>query len=140
MDSQCEQNILKRDINNIKTNISQTIFDKRFHIYVLWCAIQHSINLIPHPLIVCLFICLFGGNRPTLQFFTHMGTSLLSVKVCNFLPVLGTHGHWAVGFFSVLHLLWHGDSVYNGHLRGPVTFTPIAQRLAVELSLHVFMT
>ena len=25
------------------------------------------------------------------------------------------------GFFSVQHLLWHGASVYNGHLRGPVT-------------------
>ena len=25
--------------------------------------------------------------------------------------------HW--GFFNVQHLLWHGASVYNGHLRGP---------------------
>ena len=24
------------------------------------------------------------------------------------------------GFFSVLHILWHGASVYNGHLRGHV--------------------
>ena len=41
-------------------------------------------------------------------------------------------------FFSVPHLriLWHGTSVYNGHLRGPVTLTPIAARLAV-LSLPV---
>ena len=31
-------------------------------------------------------------------------------------------------------------SVYNGHLRGPVTLTPIAQRYAVELSLPVFTT
>ena len=31
------------------------------------------------------------------------------------------------GFFNVPHLLWH---VYNGHLRGPVTLTPIAERLA----------
>ena len=38
-------------------------------------------------------------------------------------------------FFSVPHLLWHGASVYNGHLRGPVTFTLIAERLAMELSL-----
>ena len=29
-------------------------------------------------------------------------------------------------------------SVYNGHLRGPVTLTPIAERLAVELSLPVY--
>ena len=39
------------------------------------------------------------------------------------------------GFFSVPHLLGHGTSVYNGHLRGPVTFTPVAERLAVELPL-----
>ena len=29
-------------------------------------------------------------------------------------------------------------SVLNGHLRGPVTLTPIAERLAVELSLPAF--
>ena len=23
------------------------------------------------------------------------------------------------------HLLWHGSSVYNGHIRGPVSLTPI---------------
>ena len=39
------------------------------------------------------------------------------------------------GFFNVPHLLWNGASVYNGHLRGPVTLTPIAERLAVGLSL-----
>ena len=39
---------------------------------------------------------------------------------------------------TVPHLLWHGASVYNGHLRRPVTLTPIAERLAVELSLPVF--
>ena len=33
-----------------------------------------------------------------------------------------------------------GASDYNGHLRGPVTLTPFAERLAVELLLHVFMT
>ena len=42
--------------------------------------------------------------------------------------------------FSVLHLLWQGASVYNGHLRGPVTLTPVAKRLAVELFLSVFTT
>ena len=42
------------------------------------------------------------------------------------------------GFFSVPHLLWHGASVYNDHLRGPVTLTPIAELVAVELSLPVF--
>ena len=40
---------------------------------------------------------------------------------------------WALmaiwGFFRVPHLLWHGPSAYNGHLRGPGTLTPIAERL-----------
>ena len=44
------------------------------------------------------------------------------------------------GFFSVPHLLWHGISVYNGHLRRAVTLTPVVECLAVELSLPVFTT
>ena len=42
------------------------------------------------------------------------------------------------GFFSVQNLLWHGGSIYNGHLRGAGTLTPIAERKAVELSQPVF--
>ena len=38
------------------------------------------------------------------------------------------------------HCLRHGPTVYNGHLRGPVTLTPNAKRLAMELSLPVFTT
>ena len=34
----------------------------------------------------------------------------------------------------------HGSFVYNGHLWGPSTLTPVAERLAVELSLPVFTT
>ena len=34
--------------------------------------------------------------------------------------------------------LWHGASVYNGHVRGPMTLAPIFERCAVELSLSVF--
>ena len=34
-----------------------------------------------------------------------------------------------------LGLGWHGASKYNGHIRGPMTLTPIAKRLAVEMSL-----
>ena len=38
----------------------------------------------------------------------------------------------------MLHLLCHGTSVDNGHLRGPLTLTPIAEHLAVELSLPFY--
>ena len=44
------------------------------------------------------------------------------------------------GFLSVPHLLWHGTFVYDGHLRGHVTLTHIAEHLAVELSLPIFTT
>ena len=37
------------------------------------------------------------------------------------------------GFLNVPQPLRHGPTVYNGHLRGPVTLTPVAERLAVEL-------
>ena len=35
------------------------------------------------------------------------------------------------------HILQHGPTVYNGHLREPVTLTPVAEHFAVELSLPV---
>ena len=38
-------------------------------------------------------------------------------------------------FFSVPHLLWHGASVYNGHLSGPVT-----QTCCLPLSSGAFTT
>ena len=41
---------------------------------------------------------------------------------------------WEV--FSVPHL--HGASVYDAHLQGRVTQTPVAERLAVERSLPFF--
>ena len=43
-------------------------------------------------------------------------------------------------FFIVPHVLWHGTSVYNGQLWGPVTLTPIAESFAGELTLPFFTT
>ena len=43
-------------------------------------------------------------------------------------------------FISVPALMWHGASVYNGHLQGPVKLTLIAERLAVDMSLPAFAT
>ena len=42
------------------------------------------------------------------------------------------------GFFNVPHLMWHRTPVYNAHHLWPVTLSPIAKRLAVELPLPVF--
>ena len=81
-----------------------------------------------------------GVFRPNQEFFTHMETSPLPVKSCKFwlCSALMAIEQW--GFFSVPHLLWHGASVYNGLLRGPMTLSPIAERFTVELSLTVFTT
>ena len=43
-------------------------------------------------------------------------------------------------FFSVPTYWDTGHPVYYGSLRGPGTLTPIAERLAVEMSLPVFTT
>ena len=57
--------------------------------------------------------------------------SPLPLKV--FLPILGTHGLWAV------RVLEHATPTvtriihYNGHFRGSMTFAPVAERLAVDL-------
>ena len=57
------------------------------------------------------------------------------------LQILTYAGHsWPLNCEGSLVLLWHGASVYNGHLRGPVTPSSIAERLAVEMSLPVFTT
>ena len=65
-----------------------------------------------------------------------METASLPVTGCKLLPMLAALmaiEQW--GFFSVPHLFWHGASVYDSHLRGPLTLRPFAERLVVELSL-----
>ena len=85
-------------------------------------------------LIVCFFC-------PTREFFTQRKKSPLPRwNAANFdlWSALMAIEQW--GFFSAPHLLWHGTSVNNGHLREPVTLTPASERLAVELSLPVCTT
>ena len=81
-----------------------------------------------------LRFCSFAVFRSTREFFIQLETLALPDFDISFAPM--ANEQW--GFFSVQHLLWHGASVYNGHLRGPVTFTTVANRLAVELSLPIF--
>ena len=83
-------------------------------------------------------VCLFVIYCPIQNFFPHIETSHLPWKAANLdlRSALMAIEQWR--FFSVPHLLWHGTSVYNDHLREHVTLTHIAKRLAVELSLPVF--
>ena len=80
-------------------------------------------------------VCLFGFFVPFENCSLSLETSPLPVKRCNFdlYSVVMATEQW--GFYNVPHLLWHGPTLY--HLRGPVTLTPVAQRLSVELSLPV---
>ena len=84
----------------------------------------NSWNYINRSKFFYFLVCLFGVYRPIREFFTHMEKSPLPVKGCKFdlCSALMTIEQW--GFFSVLHLLRHGPTLYNGHLRGPVTLTP----------------
>ena len=82
---------------------------------------------------------LFGGFDLTWECFTHMDTSPYPLKGCKFWPIAFIDiEQWR--FFSVPHLLWQGPTVYNGHLRWPVTLTLVAERLAVQLLLTVLTT
>ena len=88
--------------------------------------------------IFCLFV--FGFIVPLENFSLIWRRHHYRIRATNFdtCSALMAIEQW--GLFSVPHLLWHGAPVYNGHLRGPVTLTPIAERLAVELSLPVLTT
>ena len=88
---------------------------------------------------VCMFVCLEFfipfENCSLIWRHHHYPWRAANFDLCSVLIAIE---QW--GFFSVPHLLWHGASVYNGHLQGLVSLTSNAQRLAVELSLPVFMT
>ena len=87
-----------------------------------------------------VFVCLFGVYRPTREFLLIWRRHHYRCRSANFDLCLALMAIEPREFFSVPRLLWHGASVYNGHLRGLVTLTLIAELLAVELSLPVFMT
>ena len=51
--------------------------------------------------------------------------------------MLAAHGHWAVRFLQRATFAVTGNICYWGHHRGSVTFSTIAERVAVELSQSV---
>ena len=76
------------------------------------------------------------------RIFHSYGDVTVNIEGLKFLPMLGTHGHLLSSEGS---LMWYTycDTEHpfnNGHLRGPMTLTHIAEGLAVELSLPVFKT
>ena len=72
------------------------------------------------------------------------GTSILVLYYTEWVKILNINFNACVLQCSVQSLrplnsegslLWHWDYVYNGHLRGPVTLQPIAERVTGQLSL-----
>ena len=113
--------IIKRHYGFVETKISVTVISSAFDILKF------------------LFVC-FGFIVPLEKFSLlwrrhHYRWTAANFDLCLALMAIE---HW--GSLSVPHLLWHGASVYNGHLRGPVSLTSIAERLAVEISLRVLTT
>ena len=77
-------------------------------------------------------LILRGFTSHSRIFYSHMfeDVTITGMDICSAQMAIE---HW--GFFIVPHLMWHRASVKNGH----VTHT-YCKRLAVELSLPVFMT
>ena len=99
---------------------------------------QSCVNCINWLIFVCLCVWCLSSHSWIFHSYgnvTITGEGLQIFALCSALMAIE---QW--GFFSVPRLLWRESSVYNGYLRGPVKLTPIAERLAAELSLSVFTT
>ena len=88
---------------------------------------------------ICLFVCL-AFIVPLDNFSLIWTRHRYRWRASNFDLCLALMAIKQWGFFRMPHLLWHGASVHDGHLWGPVTLTIIAERLEAELSLPVFTT
>ena len=71
------------------------------------------------------FVCLFGVYHPTWEFYLIWRRHHYRLRAANFDLCSALMAIEQCGLFNAQHLLWHEPSVYNGHLRGPVTLTPI---------------
>ena len=81
---------------------------------------------------ICLFV---WGLYSHLKIFHLYGDIFITGE--GLLLTYAQHSWTLSGEDSLACHMWHKASVYNGHFRGPVTLIPIAEHLAVELSLPV---
>ena len=84
------------------------------------------------PVRVVVFVCFFLSHSRIFHSYVDVTISGEGLQILTY----AWHS-WPLsseGFFNVPHLLRH---VYDGLLRGPVPLTPVAERLAVELTLPV---
>ena len=70
-----------------------------------------------------LFVCLIRVFRTTRELFTYFHHYLWRATDFDLYSALMAIEKWRS--FNVPHLLWHGPTLYNSHLWGPVTLTPL---------------
>ena len=104
----------------------------------MWCKNLNESGLNFKAGFDCLVVCL--GLLVPLEKFFHLFGDFYRERATNFdlYSALMAIEQWE--FFNVPHLLWHGQTLYKVHLQRPVILTPIAERLAEELSLPVLTT
>ena len=98
-----------------------------------WRGFLKVVNVFSRSLLSLFLFVLFWVLRPPREFFPHIEMYRRRASKVYLCSALMAIEQW--GFLNVQHLQWHRTSVYNGHLRGLVTLTPVAEHLAVELSL-----
>ena len=93
---------------------------------------------------ICFFFSkktsLFGIFRPTREFFTHMETVIITGENLQILTYMYVRHSWPLNSEDSLACHTCCDMGHPCIIWGLVPLTPIAERSAVELSLHVFMT
>ena len=78
---------------------------------------QSIIFALPFGLIVCLFVLSLSSHSSIFHSFGDITIAGEGLQILTYARHL-----WPLrGLFSLPHLQWHGASVYNGHLQGPVT-------------------
>ena len=96
----CKFSVIKHHNLYVKTNVSI------LHVYVTFLLDS----------ICCLGFFVSLENFSLIWRCYHCRRSAANFDLCSALMAIE---QW--GFLSVPHLLWYGASVYNGHLRRPVT-------------------
>ena len=100
------------------------------NVSVNWKGHFHPVHMAngDKKIICVLFTCLvFFETLDAFYSFDHYRWKVSNFDLCSAPTPIQ---QWE--FYSMTHLLLHRTYVYNGHLREPVTLTPIAKRLIVE--------
>ena len=116
VDAQC------RDVMSIAIPAPAVTLSYHVDIYLPWCGNYRCFRW----LIFCLFVCL--GLIVSLENFSLTWRRHgYRWRTANFVLCSALMAIEQWGFLNLPHLLWHGASVDNGHLWGPVILTPTAE-------------